>query len=325
MAGPSPKRAFCGAGPRGFGIVYEALAFGEEATKAVKVIGFGGRGVPCPLEAAVMEVHRPPPPGFGGSDRRARRQALHSDGGGRLRPGLQGAARKERPPGFGGLLRKWVWELASAVLCLHKEGIIHADIKPANVLVYGNDLKLGDMTLATRIRTSDGTLIRHRLRLGTPRYRAPEVRTKSRDGWSAPADAWSLGCTIYEMAYGKPFFATPRDRKKVEPELDALIGRWRAKRALGKTSRILPRGDLGCFNSLVSALLDCDQHSRLTAQEVSAPFPGGGAAAEVLRRQRRVPRRGRRRVLGRAPPVVPRRPGHRRERRKPLAPRWSTR
>jgi serine/threonine protein kinase len=244
----------------------------REITKAVKMIKFGKRGVPCPLEAAVlMSVRHPHIASAELIAVCARHLCIVTEEADCDLATLVRADRRGRMVS-GEKLRRWTWQLASAVLCFHRLGLIHADIKPANVLVHGETLKLTDMTLTTRARITSGRQVAHHLPLGTPRYRAPEVRDKTPEGWSFPADLWSLGCTLFEMAYGRAFFATKKgmSREAVEDALDDLIPRWRRCRSekhfdeyFPATASALQRS----FNDLVVRLLDCDQSTRLTAED----------------------------------------------------------
>ncbi|KAH9313042.1 hypothetical protein KI387_028077, partial [Taxus chinensis] len=83
---------------------------------------------------------------------------------------------------------------------LHTQGIVHCDIKAKNLLVgAGGVVKLGDFGSA-RIREEKGLSIKH-LR-GTPLWMAPEVINQVEQG--PPSDIWSVGCTVVEMATGRP-------------------------------------------------------------------------------------------------------------------------
>ncbi len=97
----------------------------------------------------------------------------------------------------------WIADVATALHVAHKKGIIHGDVKPANVLVTEDGkVKLTDFGMA-RVASHDG---KDTPLLGTPAYWCPEqILGKPQD---ARSDIFSLGIVLYEMTTGKrPFDA----------------------------------------------------------------------------------------------------------------------
>jgi serine/threonine protein kinase len=99
-------------------------------------------------------------------------------------------------------IRKWLVQLVSAVSCLHKQNIIHADIKAGNILLFDNgDIRLSDFTLAIKQWSQD---LKYNHTVCTSTHRPIENHLKRE--WDASLDIWSLGCTIYEIIYGHLLF-----------------------------------------------------------------------------------------------------------------------
>jgi serine/threonine protein kinase len=87
----------------------------------------------------------------------------------------------------------------------HKRGVIHRDVKPANVrLLSDGTIKLLDFGIA---RLGESTLTQTGILLGTPSYLAPEVVSGGRVDHRA--DMWAVGVILYELVCGQRPFQAP--------------------------------------------------------------------------------------------------------------------
>jgi eukaryotic-like serine/threonine-protein kinase len=102
-------------------------------------------------------------------------------------------------------------QIAQGLEAAHGVGVVHRDVKPANVMVRsGFDVKLMDFGIARLRQFGNGRLTAPGTILGTPRYMAPE---QIEDGEvSAAADIYALGILLYEMLAGTvPFTGSSMD------------------------------------------------------------------------------------------------------------------
>ncbi|KAK3300816.1 uncharacterized protein B0H64DRAFT_370015 [Chaetomium fimeti] len=110
-----------------------------------------------------------------------------------------------KPTAPGGLQDKWiipiVREVAEAIFWVHKEGIIHRDIKCANVLVTeAGSVQLCDFGVAGIVESK---VDKRTTFIGTLNWMAPELFDPV-PSYSTPVDIWAFGSLVYELASGLP-------------------------------------------------------------------------------------------------------------------------
>ncbi|MED6218650.1 hypothetical protein PIB30_028491 [Stylosanthes scabra] len=100
------------------------------------------------------------------------------------------------------VIRTYTKQLLLGLEYLHTNGIMHRDIKGANILVDNKGcIKLADFGASKQV-VELATISGAKSMKGTPYWMAPEVILQT--GHSFSADIWSVGCTVIEMATGEP-------------------------------------------------------------------------------------------------------------------------
>ena len=143
--------------------------------------------------------------------------------------------------------------IAQALEIAHKAGLVHRDVKPANVLLAADGrLKVADFGIAKAARSDDGTdpdlpdLTSAGHMVGTAKYLAPEQ--VSGGEIDARTDVYALGCVLYEMLCGRAPFTGANDLavatarlhgpperprsvlRTIPPRLDEIVMRAMARR-----------------------------------------------------------------------------------------------
>ena len=96
--------------------------------------------------------------------------------------------------------------VARALHSAHQNGVVHRDMKPANILLDSNGTpKVADFGIAKRLK-DDAKLTRTGDVIGTPTYMAPEQAKGNSRHVGPAADVYSLGVILYEMLTGRPPF-----------------------------------------------------------------------------------------------------------------------
>jgi serine/threonine protein kinase len=205
---------------------------GSESGLAVKCIRLESGGIPSLLEPSIMATYKHPhlmDSVYTHVDKEYLYIVMES-----AQMDLAEYLRTTTPPHD--RAQNWCRSIATAVECLHREMIIHADIKPGNILLMSDgNVKLTDFTLSTWALSTDDSFTHQ---CCTLIYRPPEYMIGK--SWSFSVDIWALGCTFYEIYTGEILvpYHDIRDKTLRSRKTASSVLHWLKSRAESGTADI---------------------------------------------------------------------------------------
>jgi eukaryotic-like serine/threonine-protein kinase len=154
--------------------------------------------------------------------------------------------------------------MAAALRAAHAAGVLHRDVKPANVLLSGDGERvvLTDFGIAAASDTE--TLTRTGEFVGSIDYSAPE---RMRGDEAGPAaDAWALGATLYEAVEGE----APFRRES-----------WMETAYAASSEPPRPMQQAGVLSELITGLLEKDPADRITVQRAEEWLAGAAGTVPL--------------------------------------------
>ncbi|KAG0356117.1 hypothetical protein BG005_004985 [Podila minutissima] len=200
-------------------------------------------------------------------------------------------------------IRSMVFQVLRGLHHMHSNGIMHRDMKPENLLITGDIVKIADFGLAREIKSKPP----YTTYVSTRWYRAPEVLLKS-SNYSCAVDLWAIGTIAAELITLKPLFpgvsdvdqmnrictvlgtpapsaASPSPPSTVGPAFTGIGGEWKdgmnlasrmgisfAAYPLKSLQDLIPNGRPFALH-MISSLLRYDPKNRSTAyQALHSPW-----------------------------------------------------
>ena len=164
----------------------------------------------------------------------------------------------------------WLIPVAEALYYAHQRGVIHRDVKPANILFDEEDQPiLTDFGIAKVLETDEATLTGTGLGVGTPEYMAPE---QWQGKTSEATDQYALGVVLYELITGK---------KPYSADTPAAIILMQANEPLQAPSKIVKDIPEAVEKALYKALARNPEDRYENMEEFAISLRGLLAAAET--------------------------------------------
>jgi serine/threonine-protein kinase len=198
----------------------------------------------------------------------------------------------------------WIGEAASALDAAHRIGIVHRDVKPANLLLDARcSVHVADFGIARVVDAATTSVTMPGTVMGTAGYISPEQARGERAGGAS--DIYSLGAVAYELVTGRRPFARTMQIDEVDahlhaplPPASAVAGVPREAdpvfaRAMAKDSAARYPTAQAFADDLARALERTDQPT-----VIMAPASAGAATKRIATYGSRVSRRSSRRSFG---------------------------
>lgn len=108
-------------------------------------------------------------------------------------------------------IKKWAYEICKGIFFLHKNNIVHADIKTDNFLIFEDfSIKITDFTFSIKLWDED-CCYNHNVCTITHR----PIECLLGYSWNKSLDIWSLGCALFELYYNILLFPCQNNDKNI--------------------------------------------------------------------------------------------------------------